>query len=101
MLRQGNVKGAPPVPKGPQVSSEPAVATGDLINQLSNERLILYRQGAGRPLPREVRARLVEIVRELDRLWEQRRRELASPPLRVEVMVAPSKARTRGQPQVA
>lgn len=55
--------------------------TGELINRLSYERLTLYRQGVGRPFPRDVRARLVEIVQELDRLWERRRQELASPPL--------------------
>lgn len=54
--------------------------TGELINRLSHERLLLYRRGAGRPFPRDVRARLVEIVRELDRLWEVRRHELASLP---------------------
>ncbi len=55
--------------------------TGELINRLSHERLILYREGSGRPFPRDVRARLVEIAHELDRLWELRRHELASPPL--------------------
>ena len=55
--------------------------TGDLINRLSHERLTLYRKGSGRPFPRDVRARLVEIAQELDRLWELRRHELASPPL--------------------
>lgn len=54
--------------------------TEELINQLSHERLTLYRQGAGRPFPRAVRARLVELIRELDRLWEVRRHELASAP---------------------
>ena len=55
--------------------------TGELINRLSYERLTLYRQGSGRPFPRDVRARLVEIAHELDRLWDLRRQELASPPL--------------------
>ena len=55
--------------------------TGELINRLSYERLTLYRQGVGRPFPRDVRARLVEIGHELDRLWDLRRQELASPPL--------------------
>ena len=55
--------------------------TGELINRLSCERLTLYRQGSGRPFPREVRARLVEIAHELDRLWDLRRQELSSPPL--------------------
>ena len=39
--------------------------TGELINRLSCERLALYRQGSGRPFPREVRARLVEIAHEV------------------------------------
>jgi len=81
--------------------------TGELINQLSHERLMLYRQGAGRPLPREVRARLVEIVRELDRLWELRRHELASPPLQLQagpaasVASSPTKTRARSHREVA
>jgi hypothetical protein len=62
--------------------------TGELINQLSNERLTLYRQGSGHPIPRNIRARLVEIVRELDRLWDVRRRELASPPLQLQPVLA-------------
>lgn len=62
--------------------------TGDLINQLSCERLTLYRRGAGRPFPRDVRARLVEITHELDRLWERRRQELASPPLALRAPLA-------------
>lgn len=65
--------------KKPIRESAPAT-TGELINRLSHERLLLYRRGAGRPFPRDVRARLVEIVRELDRLWEVRRHELASLP---------------------
>ena len=52
--------------------------TGELINSLSQERLMLYRQGTGRPLSRAVRARLIEISRELDRLWDRRRQELAA-----------------------
>jgi hypothetical protein len=86
--------------------------TGELINQLSHERLTLYRQGAGRPFPRDVRARLVEIVRELDRLWELRRHELASTPFPLQATQAaqaapaadvepPSKARTRSDREVA
>ena len=89
--------------------------TGELINRLSHERLTLYRQGAGRPFPRDVRARLVEIVRELDRLWELRRHELASTPFPLQATQAapaaagapaadaepPSKARTRSDREVA
>lgn len=56
------------------------IPTGELINLLSNERLRLYRQASGRPLPRAIRARLGEIVRELDRLWDLRRRELVTFP---------------------
>jgi len=100
MLKSGNAKGAS-ASKSVQASPEAVAATGDLINQLSNERLTLYRRGVGRPLAREVRIRLSEIVRELDRLWEQRRRELASPPFPIEAAVPSAKARPRGQPQVA
>lgn len=67
--------------------------TGELINQLSHERLMLYRHGAGRPFPRDVRARLVEIVRELDRLWELRRHELASTPFPLQSTQAAQAAR--------
>jgi len=86
--------------------------TGELINRLSHERLLLYRQGAGRPFPRDVRTRLVEIVRELDRLWEVRRHELASVPFPLQAAqvaeaaqappIAPSsKARPRSDREVA
>ncbi len=86
--------------------------TGELINRLSHERLLLYRRGAGRPFPRDVRARLVEIVRELDRLWELRRHELASVPFPLQaahaveaaqaIPVEPSsKARPRSDREVA
>ncbi len=87
--------------KRTQESTPPT--TGELINRLSHERLTLYRRGAGRPFPRDVRARLVEIVRELDRLWEVRRHELASPPLPLQVAPAASsqKARTRSHREVA
>lgn len=80
-----------------------APTTGELINRLSYERLTLYRQGAGRPFPRDVRARLVEIVRELDRLWELRRHELASAPfpLQAAQAAAAPKARTRSDREVA
>ncbi len=79
------------------------MTTGDLINQLSHERLRLYRQGSGHPLPREVRARLVEIVRELDRLWELRRHELASPPFQFQTTSPTSTPKTgaRTHSQVA
>ena len=69
-----------------------AVSTEEQITRLSQERLMLYRQGMGRPLSRQVRARLVELIRELDRLWEQRRHELAGPRLTQEA--GPSKRRT-------
>lgn len=64
---------------------------------------MLYQQGSGHPLPREVRARLVEIVRELDRLWEARRHELASLPFPLPVPPSPVEAKTRprGHRQVA
>lgn len=77
--------------------------TEELINRLSHERLTLYRQGAGRPFPRDVRARLVEIVRELDRLWELRRHELASAPfpLHEPPVAAAPKTRTRSDRVVA
>jgi len=79
--------------------------TGELINRLSHERLMLYRQGSGHPFPRDVRARLVEIVRELDRLWELRRHELASVPLPLQATpvpaAAPPRARTRSDREVA
>ncbi len=77
--------------------------TGELINRLSHERLMLYRQGSGRPFPREIRARLVEIVRELDRLWELRRHELASAPLPLQAAptVSSAKTRSRGHREVA
>jgi len=61
--------------------------TGELINRLAHERLTLYRQGSGHPLPRDVRARLIEIVHELDRLWDVRRHELAGPPLQLQSMI--------------
>ncbi len=64
--------------KGRRPPPEPVLPTGVLINRLSQERLMLYRQACGHPLPRAVRARLGEIVRELDRLWDLRRRELAA-----------------------
>lgn len=81
----------------------PPPTTGDLINRLSEERLMLYQQGSGHPLPREIRARLVEIVRELDRLWEARRHELASAPFPLQAPPAPAetKTRARGHRQVA
>ena len=53
----------------------------------AHERLMLYRQGSGHPLPREIRARLVEIVHELDRLWDVRRHELAGPPLQLQSVI--------------
>jgi hypothetical protein len=73
------------------------MTTGELINRLAHERLTLYRQGSGHPLPREIRARLIEIVRELDRLWDVRRHELAGPPLQLQSMIpsaAPKAPRT-------
>ena len=69
-----------------------ATSTEEQITRLSQERLMLYRQGMGRPLSRQVRARLVELIRELARLWEQRRHELAGPRLTQEA--GPSKRRT-------
>ena len=86
-----------------RASAPPAPTTGDLINRLSYERLTLYRQGAGRPFPRDVRARLVEITRELDRLWEVRRHELASAPFPLQAAPdAPAlKRRTRSVREVA
>lgn len=81
----------------------PPPTTGEQINRLSYERLTLYRQGVGRPFPRDVRARLVEIIRELDRLWEVRRHELASGPLplRVDPAVSSQKPRARSDRVVA
>jgi hypothetical protein len=80
--------------------------TGELINRLSCERLTLYRQGSGRPFPRDVRARLVEIAHELDRLWDLRRQELASPPLPLRAPLdvtaeAPRKVRAGNTREVA
>ncbi|HYM91995.1 MAG TPA: hypothetical protein VEW91_10215 [bacterium] len=69
------------IAKGRRAPPAPVVPTGDLINLLSNERLRLYRQVSGRPLPRAVRVRLGEIVRELDRLWDLRRREMVTFPV--------------------
>ena len=66
------------IAKGRRPPPVPVLPTGALINLLSHERLMLYRQASGHPIPRLVRARLGEIVRELDRLWDQRRRELAA-----------------------
>ena len=74
-----------------------AVSTEEQITRLSQERLMLYRQGMGRPLSRQVRARLAELIRELDRLWEQRRYELAGP--RLMQGAGPPKERT--EPQAA
>jgi len=80
--------------------------TGELINRLSYERLTLYRRGSGRPFPRDVRARLVEIAQELDRLWDLRRQELASPPLPLRTPLAspaeaPAKVRAGNDREVA
>ena len=107
--RRPQEKGAPrraPSPPARGYPGPPAahqLTTGDLINRLSQERLTLYRQGSGHPIPREVRARLVEIVRELDRLWELRRHELASTPLSFAAPSAPRtpNSRTRSHRQVA
>jgi hypothetical protein len=79
---------------------------GELINRLSYERLTLYRRGSGRPFPRDVRARLVEIAQELDRLWDLRRQELASPPLPLRApqatpAEAPAKVRAGNDREVA
>jgi hypothetical protein len=73
------------------------MSTEEQITRLSQERLMLYRQGMGRPLSRQVRARLSELIRELDRLWEQRRQELAGP--RLTQGAGPPKERT--EPQAA
>jgi hypothetical protein len=84
-----------------QTPETAAPTTGDLINQLSNERLRLYRQSAGRPMPREVRARLVEIVKELDRLWDLRRQELASPPFVLPLSAPPAEPAAAPPPAMA
>jgi hypothetical protein len=86
--------------KATPVHAPPPATTEDLINRLSHERLMLYHQGSGHPLPKEVRARLGEIVRELDRLWEQRRYELATGSPYFEAAASP-KGRSRNHSEVA
>jgi hypothetical protein len=52
--------------------------TIDRINQLTEERLALYRQASnGLRGNAEVRARIAAISAELERLWDQRRQERA------------------------
>jgi hypothetical protein len=51
--------------------------TMDLINKLSAERSELYRlAGNGRRGDTDIRQRIQDISDELDKLWEQRRKEL-------------------------
>ena len=53
-----------------------AVTTMGRINQLAEERSRLYRQASnGRRADPTLRQRLLEINRELDALWDQRRQE--------------------------
>jgi len=82
MLKQAGRKQVSAQPaEGAAAPPPAAMTTEEQITRLSQERLMLYRQGMGRPLSRQVRARLAELIRELDRLWEQRRHELAGPRL--------------------
>ncbi|MEP7292988.1 MAG: hypothetical protein ABI835_14495 [Chloroflexota bacterium] len=48
------------------------------INQLSDERLSLYRLAGKQRLSDGQRARITEITNQLEALWDQHRREQAS-----------------------
>ena len=97
MLKQPGRKQAAAETDSPAAREPAPRTTEEQITRLSQERLMLYRQGMGRPLSRQVRARLAELIRELDRLWEQRRYELAGP--RLMQGAGPPKGRT--EPQAA
>ena len=97
MLKQPGRKQAGAETEHAAARAPTATSTEEQITRLSQERLMLYRQGMGRPLSRQVRARLAELIRELDRLWEQRRYELAGP--RLMQGAGPPKERT--EPQAA
>ena len=97
MLKQPGRKQASAETERAAARAPTATSTEEQITRLSQERLMLYRQGMGRPLSRQVRARLAELIRELDRLWEQRRHELAGP--RLTQGAGPPKGRT--EPQAA
>ena len=52
--------------------------TFNLINQLSEERLNLYRLAGKQHLTSAQQARIPEITNQLEVLWDQYRREVAS-----------------------
>lgn len=74
------------------------MTTLERINQLSAERTRLYRHAAAEEpaCPRRVQ-RLHEVVRELEELWERRRRERAGRREGVDLLVDRAYARAYGE----